>query len=49
MELRLEYIGEHGVGIGKKEYLEKELGMGTVALLKKLKRVLDPQNIMVRK
>lgn len=29
--------GEHGVGIGKKEYLYEELGHGTVDLMKKIK------------
>ncbi|PPQ68693.1 hypothetical protein CVT24_007578 [Panaeolus cyanescens] len=34
--------GEHGVGIGKKEYLVEELGEGTVELMKKIKRTIDP-------
>ncbi|VDC07107.1 unnamed protein product [Peniophora sp. CBMAI 1063] len=34
--------GEHGVGIGKREYLEEELGAGTVRLLKTVKQALDP-------
>ncbi|CAA7271299.1 unnamed protein product [Cyclocybe aegerita] len=34
--------GEHGVGIGKREYLVDELGEGTVALMKKIKRTIDP-------
>lgn len=38
--------GEHGVGIGKKEYLEPELGKGSVELMKTLKRALDPNNIL---
>ncbi|TFK55021.1 hypothetical protein OE88DRAFT_1653638 [Heliocybe sulcata] len=38
--------GEHGVGIGKKEYLYDELGEGTVALMKTLKKAVDPLNIM---
>lgn len=29
--------GEHGVGIGKKEYLYEELGPGTVDLMKQIK------------
>jgi D-lactate dehydrogenase (cytochrome) len=39
--------GEHGVGIGKLEYMEGELGTGTVNLLRSIKELLDPQNIMV--
>jgi D-lactate dehydrogenase (cytochrome) len=38
--------GEHGIGIGKKEYLYEELGEGTVDLMKKIKRTLDPRGIM---
>lgn len=38
--------GEHGVGIGKKEYLLPELGENAVELMKTLKRSLDPHNIL---
>ncbi|PPR08076.1 hypothetical protein CVT24_010537, partial [Panaeolus cyanescens] len=38
--------GEHGVGIGKKEYLVEELGLTTVAFMKTIKNVVDPLNIM---
>ncbi|KAJ6606428.1 FAD-linked oxidase-like protein [Mycena vulgaris] len=38
--------GEHGVGVGKKEYLTEELGQGTVALMKQIKKAVDPLNIM---
>ncbi|KAJ6594470.1 FAD-binding domain-containing protein [Mycena capillaripes] len=34
--------GEHGVGIGKKKYLTQELGPGTVELMKRIKRTIDP-------
>jgi len=37
--------GEHGVGIGKREYLYEELGFGTVELMKKIKRTVDPLNL----
>jgi hypothetical protein len=30
------------VGIGKKKYLVEELGPGTVELMKKIKRTIDP-------
>ena len=33
--------GEHGVGVGKKAYLKRELGEGTVELLKMLKRTVS--------
>ena len=38
--------GEHGVGVGKKEYLVEELGVNTVALMRTIKRAIDPLNIM---
>ena len=38
--------GEHGVGIGKKEYLVDELGPDTVALMRSVKKTIDPLNIM---
>ncbi|CUA76047.1 hypothetical protein RSOLAG22IIIB_02054 [Rhizoctonia solani] len=38
--------GEHGVGVGKKEYLYDELGEGTVELMKTIKMAIDPLNIM---
>jgi D-lactate dehydrogenase (cytochrome) len=34
--------GEHGVGVGKKEYLVEELGEGTVELMKAIKKAIDP-------
>ena len=37
--------GEHGVGIGKREYLREELGDGTVELMKNIKRIIDPHNL----
>lgn len=33
--------GEHGVGVGKIEYLETELGVGTVNLMETLKRTSE--------
>ncbi|KAF9001885.1 D-lactate dehydrogenase cytochrome oxidoreductase [Cyathus striatus] len=38
--------GEHGVGVGKKEYLVDELGEGTVDLMRMIKYVVDPLNIL---
>ncbi|KAG6886028.1 hypothetical protein C0993_005212 [Termitomyces sp. T159_Od127] len=37
--------GEHGVGVGKKEYLTEELGEGTVELMRVIKRAIDPDNL----
>ncbi|TPX31994.1 hypothetical protein SmJEL517_g04800 [Synchytrium microbalum] len=38
--------GEHGVGIGKKKYLTKELGAETLKVMWQLKETLDPYGIM---
>ncbi|KAK7244736.1 hypothetical protein RIF29_39562 [Crotalaria pallida] len=38
--------GEHGVGTGKMKYLEEELGEEALKTMKKIKSVLDPNNIM---
>jgi len=38
--------GEHGVGVGKKKFLEKELGPEALHLMEVLKTAIDPQNIM---
>ena len=37
--------GEHGVGLGKREFLVEELGAGTVALMKAIKRTVDPAGL----
>ncbi|KAJ7054125.1 FAD-linked oxidase-like protein [Mycena amicta] len=38
--------GEHGVGVGKREFLVEELGAGTVGLMKAIKRTVDPLGLM---
>jgi D-lactate dehydrogenase (cytochrome) len=38
--------GEHGVGQGKMKYLEDEHGAGALAVMRSLKRALDPDDIM---
>lgn len=37
--------GEHGVGIGKKEFLVDELGVGTVQLMRTIKQAIDPDDL----
>jgi len=37
--------GEHGIGFGKMEYLTKELGEGTVELMRTVKKAIDPYNL----
>lgn len=36
---------EHGVGLWKQHFLEKEFGTATMDVMKKIKRALDPNNI----
>lgn len=38
--------GEHGVGVGKKEFLVQELGDDTVGLMRKIKFAMDPHTIL---
>ncbi|MEJ8568037.1 FAD-binding oxidoreductase [Elongatibacter sediminis] len=38
--------GEHGIGLGKQAYLQRELGPDAVDLMRTLKGALDPGNLM---
>ncbi|CAI5525848.1 unnamed protein product, partial [Closterium sp. Naga37s-1] len=38
--------GEHGVGVGKTQYLEREVGVGAVAAMQAVKDALDPHGIL---
>ena len=38
--------GEHGVGLHKMAFLHAEVGEGAVAMMRAIKRALDPQDIM---
>jgi D-lactate dehydrogenase (cytochrome) len=38
--------GEHGVGRGKREYLELEHGADSVEAMRKIKRALDPKDTL---
>ncbi len=46
LELDGTLSGEHGVGIAKARYLEKEFGKGTILFMKKLKKGLDEKNLL---
>jgi glycolate oxidase len=38
--------GEHGVGLAKKGFLRRQMGEGSYALMKTVKRALDPQGLL---
>ena len=38
--------GEHGVGLGKREFLEQEHGTETLSVMRQIKTALDPRGIM---
>jgi D-lactate dehydrogenase (cytochrome) len=38
--------GEHGVGVGKLEFLEREHGARSLEVMRTLKVALDPRNIL---
>jgi D-lactate dehydrogenase (cytochrome) len=38
--------GEHGVGIGKREFLEQEHGAEALAVMRAVRRALDPRGIL---
>ncbi|MCO5561018.1 hypothetical protein L7F22_014639 [Adiantum nelumboides] len=45
-ELEGTCTGEHGIGRGKRMYLKRELGEGSLRLLHSLKDIIDPSGIM---
>jgi glycolate oxidase subunit GlcD len=38
--------GEHGVGAAKLDFVERQLGPGTVALMRRIKSALDPRDVL---
>lgn len=38
--------GEHGIGTTKRKYLPQELGRGTLSVMRRIKRELDPLNLL---
>ncbi len=46
MELGGQISGEHGIGMGKVKYLEEAMGEVAIRLMKGIKDVFDPKNIL---
>jgi D-lactate dehydrogenase (cytochrome) len=46
LEMEGTCTGEHGVGLGKKDSLVKELGIDTIEVMRSIKRALDPLWLM---
>ncbi|PNS15976.1 D-lactate dehydrogenase [Sphaceloma murrayae] len=46
LEMEGTCTGEHGIGIGKKASLVKELGLDTIGVMLKVKSALDPNSLM---
>ncbi|KAK4057226.1 D-lactate ferricytochrome c oxidoreductase [Microbotryomycetes sp. JL221] len=46
IELEGTCAGEHGIGTSKRKYLRKELGQDTLDLMRRIKRELDPLNLL---
>lgn len=46
LEMEGTCTGEHGIGLGKKESLVKELGLDAIGVMQKVKQALDPDWLM---
>lgn len=46
LELGGTCTGEHGIGLGKKQFLIDEVGEKSVDLMRQIKQVFDPKNLM---
>ncbi|MEN8687671.1 MAG: FAD-linked oxidase C-terminal domain-containing protein, partial [Desulfuromonadales bacterium] len=38
--------GEHGIGLAKKDYLERQIGVGGVNVMRRIKRSFDPHGVL---
>lgn len=46
IELEGTCAGEHGIGTNKRQYLQSELGEGTLGVMRKIKELLDPRGLL---
>lgn len=46
LELGGTISGEHGVGITKSPYIQKEIGAVELGLMKKIKKIFDPNGVL---
>jgi D-lactate dehydrogenase (cytochrome) len=46
IELEGTSSGEHGIGLTKRGYLKRELGEGTLRVMRRIKREMDPLNLL---
>ncbi|KAM0789335.1 hypothetical protein ACM66B_000168 [Microbotryomycetes sp. NB124-2] len=46
IELEGTCAGEHGIGTNKRKFLRRELGQGTLDLMRRIKQELDPLNLL---
>lgn len=46
LEMEGTSTGEHGIGLGKRKFMEAEHGSGGVEAMRAVKQALDPENIM---
>ncbi|GAA5974989.1 hypothetical protein JCM5350_004533 [Sporobolomyces pararoseus] len=46
IELEGTCSGEHGIGLTKRGYLRRELGEGTLQVMRRIKREMDPLNLL---
>jgi len=46
LELGGTLSGEHGIGLAKARYMEKETGRATIVYSRRIKRALDPNNVL---
>ena len=46
LSLKGTITGEHGIGLAKRDYLEKAIGFSSVQMMNSLKNIFDPNNVL---